>query len=400
MISTGTDVKPLECLLFMRMVNSQGYFEQMKGRGVRVIAPDDLSAVTPDVRAKTQFIIVDAVGVCEHDRGESKPLDRQPSATLKQLLDAAARGAASEDLASTLAARLFRLDRQLSPEQRTAIHAETGGRDLADLADDLLTTIDPDEQAPHLAAAQAAAGRPLTEQEADRVRVELVRTALQPFHNPDLRDTLLAIRAALDQIIDTTNVDELSAAGFSQTASDNARALIGGFAAFIEQHKDQIEALQVLYSRPYRAGLRYPQVRELRDLLVTHGAPPQAVWQAYRLVEGEARVRGDGAKLADLVALVRHVITPDEPLVPVAETVELRYQQWLAEQAAAGVRFSAEQQRWLDHIKDHIANSLAIDRDDFDSTPFSQLGGLGKVYQLFGAQLDPLLRELNERLAA
>ncbi len=114
MIATGTDVKPLECLLFMRNVKSYAYFEQMKGRGVRVIDLDALKGVTPDAEGKTHFVIVDAVGVSEQDKTFAKPLDRQPSVPLDKILGLVAAGVASSDLVSALAARLARLDRQLT----------------------------------------------------------------------------------------------------------------------------------------------------------------------------------------------------------------------------------------------------------------------------------------------
>ena len=79
MISTGTDIKQLECLFFMRAVRSSGYFEQMIGRGVRVISPNDLRSVTGDATAKTHFIIVDAVGVCESIKTDSQALEGDPS---------------------------------------------------------------------------------------------------------------------------------------------------------------------------------------------------------------------------------------------------------------------------------------------------------------------------------
>eukprot|EP01136_Pigoraptor_vietnamica_P043950 Opistho-1_new@20075 len=146
MIATGTDVKPLECLLFMRTVKSAGYFEQMKGRGARIVTPDELRSVTPDAKHKTHFVIVDAVGVCEQDKSESKPLDRQPTVPLDKLLDTVAKGVADPDLASTLAARLTRLDRQLTPMQRQELGGLAGGRTVEALAAGLLTALDPDAQ--------------------------------------------------------------------------------------------------------------------------------------------------------------------------------------------------------------------------------------------------------------
>ncbi len=121
MIATGTDVKPLECLLFMRNINSANYFEQMKGRGCRIIKPDDLQGVTPDARQKTHFVIVDAVGVCERDKSPSRCVDRKPSVALDKVLNTVAAGAVSEEICSTLATRLARLDREVTIPQRDAI---------------------------------------------------------------------------------------------------------------------------------------------------------------------------------------------------------------------------------------------------------------------------------------
>ncbi len=111
MISTGTDIKPLEVLLFMRSVRSQGFFEQMKGRGSRTIPDTEFHAVTPAEGSKTHFVIVDAVGVCERLKTDDPPLERKPFIHLKKLLDDVALGKwkRDEDILPTLAGRLGRL---------------------------------------------------------------------------------------------------------------------------------------------------------------------------------------------------------------------------------------------------------------------------------------------------
>jgi type I restriction enzyme R subunit len=179
------------------------------------------------------------------------------------------------------------------------------------------------------------------------------------------------------------------------------------FRAFVESHKADIEAIRLLYSRPYRACLRYRQVKDLAGKL--SAAPfnvnpkkPETVnhlWTAHRAIEPD-KVRGRARGLADLVALVRHAIQPAEPVAPVAERVEERYAAWLEEKTKVGVKFRPEERRWLDAIKDHIATALAIEQDDFADVPFSNMGGLAKVHQLFGDRLPKLLEEMNERLAA
>lgn len=403
MIATGTDVKPLECLLFMRNINSASYFDQMKGRGCRIIKPDDLQAVTPDARQKTHYVIVDAVGVCERDKCASKPLDRKPSVSLEKILNTVAAGAASADICSTLAARLTRLDRQVDDSQRDQIARHADGNALAALSGRLLDAIDPDANAQRAAVHLGLSeGQEPTKEQLDELEQQAMQEALKPFHNPKLRGAILAVKAALEQVIDEVTKDQLTFAGHSKAAKEKARTILANFRQFIEEHKDEIEALKILYSRPYRAGLRYRQVKELAEAIRRPpvAAPLERLWQAYEAVEPE-RVKAHGGKqLVDVVALVRHAIDPKLPLVPVGMTVEGRYQEWLAQQSQAGVAFTVEQRKWLDAIKDHIANSLRIEQDDFGAVPFNQLGGLGRVYELFGDRLGGILEELNERLAA
>ncbi len=128
-------------------------------------------------------------------------------------------------------------------------------------------------------------------------------------------------------------------------------------------------------------------------------AKPEILWRAFQAIEGD-KVKGEGGKnLADLVALVRHALTADSVLIPYAEEVRGRYQKWLLERDAAN-KFTAEQREWLDRIAEHIATSLSIAPDDFEAGWFGQHGSLGKAYALFQEQLQPLLAELNEVLAA
>ncbi len=404
MIATGTDVKALECLLFMRNINSASYFEQMKGRGCRIIGSDDLQSVTPDARHKSRFVIVDAVGVCENDKTASKPLDRKPSVPLPKLMQMVAQGMVHPDLVSTLAARLARLEHQVEPEEDAAI-AEVSGKSLAALAGDLLISLEPDtNRLKAIVEHNVQDGEEPTDEQVERAEQASMAEALKPLHDPKLRDRILTAATTLEQVIDEVTRDELVNVGFDATAKEQAEATLRDFRQFLDDNKDEIEALRILYSRPYRAGLRYDQEKKLRDAIerppLRVREPHERLWQLYQAVEPE-KVKGKGGKsLVDLVAIVRHAIDPEEPLVPMSMTVGERYQEWLAEQKTAGVTFTYEQLRWLEAIKDHIATSLSINSDDFKYAPFNQMGGLWKAHKLFGDQLPTILGELNGRLAA
>jgi type I restriction enzyme R subunit len=414
MIATGTDVKPLECLIFMRNIRSLGYFEQMKGRGCRVVDPDVLQSVTPDAKHKTHFVIVDAVGVCEDEKSATKPMDRKPSVPLDKILNLVAAGAANDDIVSTLASRLSRLDQEVDPLQQAAIQKASGGKTLAELSAGLLKSIDPDANT-ELAVEkfnvpEGPNGEPPepTEPQVVEVEREQMATALQAFHDPKLREAILAAKRSLEQVIDEQTPDQLLRAGFDAEALEKAKSMLTSFRKFIDENKDQIEALQVLYSQPYRAGLKFWHVKELASKL---NQPPFFVdpnrpesltrlWQAYEVVEPD-KVRGKGGRqLVDVIALVRHAMDPNTPLAPVGVTVQERYQQWMSEKQTSGVTFTADQRKWLDAIKDHIAASLNIEQDDLEEVPFNSIGGLGRAYELFGDKLNAILDELNERLAA
>lgn len=409
MIATGTDVKPLECLIFMRNIRSLGYFEQMKGRGCRVVDPDVLQSVTPDARHKTHFVIVDAVGVCEEEKSATKPMDRKPSVPLDKILNFVAAGGASDDVVSTLASRFSRLDQEVDPTQQAAIKKASGGKSLTELSASLLKSIDPDANTMlAMAKFDLPEDQEPTDEQFDKIEQEQMALALKAFLDPKLRGAILDAKRSLEQIIDEQTPDQLLRAGFDAAALEKAKSMLTSFKKFVEDNKDEIEALQVLYSQPYRAGLKFRHVKELASKLnqspffVDPNRPESLtrLWQAYEIVEPE-KVRGKGGKqLVDVIALVRHAIDPNTPLAPVGMTVEERYQQWLADKKSSGVKFTSDQQKWLDAIKDHIASSLNIEQDDLEEVPFNSIGGLGRAYELFGDNLVAILDELNVRLAA
>jgi len=402
MIATGTDIKPLEIVMFMRAVKSRNFFEQMKGRGVRVINPTDLRGVTPDASAKTRFVLVDCVGACEQAFTDSPSLERQPSVAFSSLLQYVAFGSTDPDVLSSLAGRLARLDRQLSPAEREGLAETAGGASLKELAGALVDALDPDR---HVEAARAElppGGEPTPEQVAAAAR-QMMQQACVPFvTNPALRAQLVDVQRRSEQTIDTVSADTVLEAAYSPAARERARELAASFEQFIREHKDEITALQVLYSRPYARRLRFSDVKALAQAI---GAPPrawttEALWRAYETLD-QSKVRGSGGRvLTDIVALVRYALHQDDELVPFPEQVEARFQRWLAQQESLGRHFTDEQRRWLEMMRDQVAASATVEADAFDYAPFAQHGGLGRAYQVFGDQLGPLLDELNEALAA
>jgi len=405
MIATGTDIRPLEVLLFMRPVKSRVLFEQMLGRGTRIISATDLLAVTPDAVAKTHFVIVDAVGVVEQAKVDTQSLERKRSVPFDKLLTAIALGARDEDSLMSLAGRLARLERTLSPQDVFNLNAILGTgavtAPLRILANALLDAVDPDKPI-ELAQAQAGTDEPTPDQVA-QAKAELVEQAVTPFDNPQLRSTLVAIQQRNEQIIDTVSVDRVREAGFSQAATGRARATVESFRQFIAEHRDEITALQIIYNQPQaRRAFTFQQVKELAEHLSQppHTWSTEALWLAYCQLEKD-KVRGVGARrvLTDVVSLVRHAVQLDDELIPYPERVRARYADWLAAQEASGHSFTAEQRWWLDKVVEHIGVNVSIAPDDLDYGEFFDKGGRIAAARAFGETLPALLEELNTALA-
>jgi type I restriction enzyme R subunit len=400
MIATGTDVKPIECVFFMRMVRSRQFFEQMKGRGVRVINPTDLQGVTPDATVKDRFVIVDAVGVTEADLHDTTPMDRNPNLGFDRLLHNLALGSRDRNLVSSVASRLARLNLRLSKQDREELEA-VAGVSLKGLAETIVDALDPDKQ--YEAARQETRMDQPSLEACDAVAARLIDGAVRPLaDNPAFREKLVELRRSYDQVIDEASADKLLRADYSVGAADRARKTVESFLAYIDKHKEEITALQILYSRPYRQRLTWKEVKELANAI---GRTPQhwtaeSLWAAYETLD-KSKVRGSGPRvLADIVQIVRFALNQDEQLVPFPERVNERFAGWMLQQKQAGRTFTPEQTQWLERIRDHVAASLTISADDFQYTPFSQHGGFGKASEVFGNGLSPLLGELNEALAA
>ncbi len=402
MIATGTDIKPLECVVFLRSVKSRGLFEQMKGRGVRVIPDADFRSVTPDALTKTHFVVVDCVGVMEGGQVDP-PLDRERGISFPKLLELVAAGNRDEDVISTLAARLDRMERQLTDDQRGIIEAASGGATLLDVVAGILDRMEPereDERA-RLIFGLAPGTTPSAEQ-VQTAQAELREEAAAPIaYNPALRDALIVVRKAQEVLIDVVTLDSVTRAGARADLAidyDADRELVGAFEAFCEAHKDELDALTVLFSRPYARRMTRKQ---LMELVAAIQRPPrqwtsEALWAAYERVE-QGRVRGAsrGKMMTDLISLARHALGLDDELVSYADQAQARFAGWLAQQRNAGRVFSAEQLAWLEAVRDRIVVDLEVRIDDDELTQVK-----GEGWALFGAELEGIVAQLNLVVAA
>lgn len=406
MVATGTDIRPIEIVMFMRAVKSRVLFEQMKGRGVRVIDANDLRAISgEDVRAKTHFVIVDCVGICETQLADTQPLDRKRTVGLKALLEHVAMGGTDPELLSSLASRLARLSKQCGPEEHARVVEASGGAQLPDLSRSIVDALDPDHQIAH---ARRTLDLPKeqkpTEPQVEQAAEALLKRATEPLATkPALRTLLQDLKREVEQVIDEVSQDELLEAGASEEAKEKAKALVADFERFLEENKDEIDALQFFYAQPHSKRLSFKDIRALAEAIKAppRSWTPEKLWRAYETLSRD-KVRGASSRrlLTDIVSLVRFATHRDDELVPFGEHVRERFEQWMAQQRQQGRAFTPEQLRWLEMMRDHVATSLEMTVEDLDYAPFAEAGGRGKAAQVFGDELREVLAELNGVLAA
>lgn len=404
MIATGTDVKPLECLLFMRDVKSRNYFEQMKGRGTRTLEKDDLQKVSSAAKsAKTHYVIVDAIGVTKSLKTASQPLISKPSVSLKNLAMGVMLGASDSDSVSSLAGRLARLAKQLEPVEHKKIEAASGGVQLNTMVSRLLNAIDGDlVELRALELAGQSAGSDPSDVLRDQAQAELVKQAASVL-NGELIELIDQIRRDREQKLDHETLDKVTFAGWQEKGTEHAQDLKQDFASYLKEHEDELVALSIYFSQPQRRReVTFEQLHAVLEALKADRPylAPLNVWEAYARLDnyqGQAPLN----ELTALVALIRRVCGLDASLTPFEDTVSRNFKDWIFKRhAGKSEKFTEQQMQWLQMIRNHIAGSVHIDTEALDFAPFDAQGGLGGFYGQFGDSYEAVLDEINEALVA
>lgn len=399
MIATGTDVKPIECLIFMRDVKSKNYFEQMKGRGTRVLSKEDLQKVTPSATEnKDHFVIVDAVGVTKSRKSDTRPLERKPTVSMKELMMNVALGAKDKDTLTSLANRVIRLNSQMTQAEREQFKEKVGAT-AGCVAERLLNAFDAD-----IIFEQAQKNTGVSEPTEEQIKVaqrELVQAAVAPFHNPDIRDYIENVRRNHDQIIDSVNLDSVIFAGFDVQQEKNVNKVISSFHTFIEENKDEIVALRIIYDAAYKERpMVIEKLKELYEKLKSEGITVERLWDCYAIKQPDKVKRSAMTQITDLISIIRFEMGYADTLTSFADKVNYNFMQWTFKKNAGHIQFTEEQMDWLRLIKDHIVASLSILPEDLELTPFDRKGGLLGFYDAFGDEYEKILQEMNEELVA
>jgi type I restriction enzyme R subunit len=433
MIATGTDVKPIECLIFMRDVRSKNYFEQMLGRATRTLDKESLRMVSPSaIENKTGYILVDAVGVTSSDKTNSRQLERKPHISFKVLLDAVATGDISDDTLTTLAGRLIKLDKIMTEAEDNAFLKLCQREDIkignivdgievpikhttispVALAETLLNAFDEDKIR-ELASQKYSIDNPedITDEQIKKISEAMAKEATKPFNNPNLRDHLLYVRTSHDQIMDTVNLDKIIFSDWDDKKESRAEETISTFANFMEVNKDRLDALQIIYNQNYKMRpLTLAMIENLYNAMAQapYNLSTEKLWMAYSVkFPDKVKSKNIVNKLADIISLIRFQLNQDQEINPFTDVVKLRFRDWIfkknegwAKFNEGKARFTEEQTEWLRLIRDHIAASMHIELEDFELAPFGERGGLGKFYNLFGNEYQNIINEMNYALVA
>lgn len=381
MIATGTDIKPLEVVIFMRDVHSELYYEQMKGRGCRSVNTTDLKQVTPNAEVKNKFYLIDAVGVTESKKSASQPLERKKGVSLKKLMEQVAQGKVDDDTLSSLAGRLGSIEANLDRTDIERVKELTNGKSLSKIANEILDTIDYD----------------IVENLSKEKIIDIKDKAVAPFNNPQFRQILLELATKSKLVIDNYTSATVITASFSEK---EATLLTTKFKDFIEQNKDEIDALSIIYNKLYsERHLTYENIRNLADKLSREMPPLETakLWRAYQLLHKD-KVRNvkDPAKLlTNLVQLVRFAIGEDSELNDFSTVANKRFELWKGRQLKnLGIVFTDEQNILLEELKNYIVANAYIELDDVHEA-LEDKGGIIKARQVFGNDLPNILNDLS-----
>ena len=300
LVATGTDVRPLEVVLFMNDVKSDILYTQMKGRGCRIINDDKLKEITPNAETKECYYIVDAVGVTESDKTIPKPGGNGPKVktlTLEHLLEHLAHGEVTDDNLELLRDYCSTINRRYEDNPLFGRHLESFisafGFAPRTLANSINEAIENNTLPPYIDIS-----------EPNGERKALISCLIS---NIEARKKLLEMQKGY--IITAPGPDEVIYAGFSK---ETARAFIENFEKYLNDNKDSIEALRIIYNSE-SVVITHDMLCELRDKLVSENRlfTPYYIWNNYKILDSDGNVEQLDVKqnvnaLTHLIQLVRY----------------------------------------------------------------------------------------------
>lgn len=369
LVATGTDVKPLEVLLFMRDVNSEPLFIQMKGRGVRTINDDVLQTVTPNASSKDLFYLVDAVGVTEHVMNvPGASVDPGRHKTLRQLLEQIRMGYIPDDNIRLLASFLSRVNHKAKEKHKQKFTEISGGYNLKDLAEKLYFILEFNNLPPFVSAS-----------EPNKERKDIVEPF---FSNTAACEYLCELNAGFKTTL-LDGEDQLISAGFSV---EEATRTTEEFEQFVNLNKDEIEALRLIHEDQC-GKLSRAMLEDLRDKLfaVNRKFMPAILWNSYRILKPENVEKFEGREeagiITNIIQLVRYAYHKLEKLQPLTKSVERNFNLWCGQEQRT---ITQDQRSLLRSIISYVASNGALTRREIGQY---NIETLAQLVQAFGTKI-------------
>lgn len=316
LVATGTDIKPLEVVMFMRDVASEPLYVQMKGRGVRTIGDEQLRNVTPNAYSKDCFFLVDAVGVTEHEKVITSPSEGATSKlmSLKELLEKITHGNVSDDYLRLLASRLSRISHKCEEKDREKF-ISLAHISMMDIASNIFDALD-----------QGSLPKYVNVNESNTTRKALVRNIA---NEPDAREFLLILNAGFIETL-MPGEDTLISKGFSQ---EEAQTTTSAFEAYCEEHKDEIEALRIIYNNQ-GDPLTYTILKDLENKLKFASSKfnTSLLWNSYAIINPQmvkhSSTKEEKEALTNIIQLVRYAFHQIERLESLYPSASQRFNLW------------------------------------------------------------------------
>ena len=316
LVATGTDIKPLEVVMFMRDVASEPLYVQMKGRGVRTIGDEQLRNVTPNAYSKDCFFLVDAVGVTEHEKVITSPSEGATSKlmSLKELLEKITHGNVSDDYLRLLASRLSRISHKCEEKDREKF-ISLAHISMMDIASNIFDALE-----------QGFLPEYINVNEPNTDRKALVCNIA---NYPDAREFLLILNAGFIETL-MPGEDTLISKGFSQ---EEAQTTTSAFEAYCEEHKDEIEALRIIYNNQGEP-LTYTMLKDLENKLKFASSKfnTSLLWNSYAIINPQmvkhSSTKEEKEALTNIIQLVRYAFHQIERLESLYPSASQRFNLW------------------------------------------------------------------------
>lgn len=361
LVATGTDVKPLEVVMFMRDVESEPLYIQMKGRGVRTIGDEQLRNVTPNAFSKDCFYLVDAVGVTEHEKTTPVAADEPTTKTitLKELLERISHGYIPDEYLKRLAATLARIYNKADNSQREE-YARLAHEDMKVLSARIYDALEKGILPPFV----------------DTNEPNLERKGLvSPLANhADARKYLLILAAGFVNTL-MPGEDTLISKGFSV---EEAKSTTEAFETFCKEHADEIEALHIIYNNEGEA-ITYSMLKDLENKLklANNHFTSKQLWNSYAIVNPKtvrrSTTKEESDALTNIIQLVRFAFHQIERLESVVTTAKQYFNLWMGQTQR---EITDKQREVISRIVDYIASNGACTVRDIredDATHAAQL---------------------------